>query len=173
MRRLSVSLLFFAGTLTFAQSSSDSPTTLNLKVPTFNTKQLLAQIAKTSGYRINSNFGCPVGFAASRQATGQIMSAGDAKQGPTQALHLTLDNRNTPAIESIEVNLGRCGAGDAVHEEEEKWQEPRKGRCPWGGAEVSGSRFAGLEHACERTFLNYYALDIIQRSERPQHYMFI
>jgi hypothetical protein len=104
MRRLSVSLLFLAGTLTFAQTSTNSPTTLT--VPSFNTKQLLAQTAQTHGYRIDSNFGCPVGFSASRQATGQIMSAGDAKQpGPTQALHLTLHRLSTPNIASIEVTV--------------------------------------------------------------------
>ena len=90
MRQLSVSLLFLAATLSFAQTSSSS-----------HTAQLSATITSA-----NSNLACPVGFSASRQATGQIMSAGDAKQPvPTQALHLTLTNRNNPAIATIEVTV--------------------------------------------------------------------
>jgi len=104
MLRLSVSLLLLASTFSIAQTSTNSSTTL--QVPTFNTKQLLAQVSQTHGYRGISNFGCPVGFSASRQATGQIMSAGDAKQpGPTQALHLTLHRLSTPDIASIEVTV--------------------------------------------------------------------
>jgi hypothetical protein len=101
MRRLSASLLIlFAGTLTFAQTSSNPPTALK-PIPNFTNGQIFGN----SG-RLTSNFGCPVGFSASRQAPGQIISAGDARQsGPAQGLHLTLDNRNTPAIESIEVRV--------------------------------------------------------------------
>jgi hypothetical protein len=104
MRRLSVSLLFLAATFAFAQTSSTPPPVLkDLPAHTFTTGQLLAEM---SIIRTNSNFGCPVGFSASRQATGQIMSAGDAKQPvPTQALHLTLTNRNNPAIATIEVTV--------------------------------------------------------------------
>ncbi len=86
MRRLSVSLLIIlAGASAFAQVS---PTTFTLQSP--------------------DSAGCPVGFFASRQATGQIMSAKDAKQaGPVQGLHLTLSHlTRTPAdIQSIEVTV--------------------------------------------------------------------
>jgi hypothetical protein len=86
MRRLSVSLLFIlASASTLAQVS---PTTFTLQS--------------------SDSSGCPVGFFASRQATGQIMSAKDAKQtGPVQGLHLTLSHlTSTPAdIQSIEVTV--------------------------------------------------------------------
>ena len=100
MRRLSVSLLFLTATFTFAQTPGNSPdVSKDLPVPKFTTGQVHVQ-------RLSNNFGCPVGFSASRQATGQIMTAGDAKEpGPTQALHLTLDNRNSPDITSIEVTV--------------------------------------------------------------------
>jgi hypothetical protein len=102
MRQLSVSLLFLAATFTFAQTPSNSPdVSKDLPVPKFTTGQVFAHLRRLSG-----NWGCPVGFTASRQATGQIMSAGDVKEpGPTQALHLTLDNPNTPDITSIEVTV--------------------------------------------------------------------
>lgn len=101
MHRLTTSLLIlFAGTFTFAQTSSNQPSVLK-HAPNFTIGQLYGN------YRgLPSNFGCPVGFTASRQATGQIMSAGDVGQSdPAQGLHLTLNNRNTPAIESIEVTV--------------------------------------------------------------------
>jgi hypothetical protein len=86
MGRFSVSLLFIlASASTLGQVS---PTTFTL------------QSSDTSG--------CPVGFYASRRATGQIMSAGDARQaGPGQGLHLTLSHlTSTPAdIQSIEVTV--------------------------------------------------------------------
>jgi hypothetical protein len=99
MRRLSVSLLFLlAGAFTFAQTSSNPP-----------------KISPTTGKAADSvvlyanrpdNAGCPVGFFASRQATGQIMSAGDARQaGPAQGLHLALNHLTQPAIESIEITV--------------------------------------------------------------------
>ena len=99
MRRLSVSLLFLlAGAFTFAQTSSNLP-----------------KISLTTGKAADSvvlyanrpdNSGCPVGFFASRQATGQIMTAGDAKQaGPAQGLHLILNRLTQPAIESIEITV--------------------------------------------------------------------
>jgi len=104
MRRLSVSLIFLlAATFTFAQTPTNPPdVSKELPVPKFTTGQVFTQYQRLSG-----NFGCPVGFAASRQATGQIMSAGDARQsGPVQGLHLTLKNlKNMPAIESIEVTV--------------------------------------------------------------------
>jgi hypothetical protein len=86
MRRLSASLFFLlAGTSAFAQVS---PTTFTL--------------------RSSDTLGCPVGFNASRQANGQIMSAKDANQNsPVQGLHLTLGHRGyTPRdIQSIEVTV--------------------------------------------------------------------
>ena len=86
MHRLSVSLLFIlASASTIAQVS---PTTFTL--------------------RSSESAGCPVGFFASRQANGQIMSAKDAKQnGPAQGLHLTLSHlTRTPAdIQSIDVTV--------------------------------------------------------------------
>jgi hypothetical protein len=86
MQRLSSLLVLFAGALTFAQTPGNP-------------------LAIKKG-DILANFGCPVGFSASRQAPGQIMSADDARQsGPAQGLHLTLDNRSAPAIESIEVRV--------------------------------------------------------------------
>jgi hypothetical protein len=101
MRRLSASLLIlFAGTFTFAQTPSNPPAALK-HIPNFTNGQISG-----NSQRLTSNFGCPIGFSASRQAPGQIMSAGDAGQsGPAQGLHLTLDNRNSPAIESIEVRV--------------------------------------------------------------------
>ena len=96
MRRFAVLLLLLAGTFTFAQTSSGPPSVL--KDPSSSAN---AQIFT------NNQIGCPVGFSASRQATGQLMSADDATQpGPTQGLHLTLRNLKTmPAIESIEVTV--------------------------------------------------------------------
>jgi hypothetical protein len=102
MRRSSVSLFFLlAGAITFAQTSSnphsvlkDSPTTVKGADPVI----LYANPPDNSG--------CPVGFSASRKATGQIMSAGDARQaGPAQGLHLTLNRLTAPAIESIEITV--------------------------------------------------------------------
>ena len=77
MRRFSVLLLLLAATFTNAQIVT------------------------------SEQIGCPVGFSANRQATGQIMNADDATQSaPAQGLHLTLRNlKNMPAIESIEVTV--------------------------------------------------------------------
>jgi hypothetical protein len=104
MRRLSVSLLILlAGTFTFAQTSSNPPdVSKDLPIPKFTTGHVFANYR-----RLPSSLGCPVGFAANRQAPVQIMSADDARQsGPTQGLHLTLQNlKNMPDIESIEVIL--------------------------------------------------------------------
>jgi hypothetical protein len=100
MRRLFASLVLLASTVTLGQSSSNPPTVIK-HVPNFTNGQLFA-----NSQRLTSNFGCPVGFSASRQAPYEVMTAGNAKQsGPTQGLHLTLDDRNTPPIESIEVRV--------------------------------------------------------------------
>jgi hypothetical protein len=102
MRRLAATLLLLSATFTFAQTPSNPPNvSKDLPVPKFTTGQVLAQVR-----RLSENFGCPVGFTASRQAAGQAMSASDTKQpGPTQALHLTLDKGNTPDITSVEVTV--------------------------------------------------------------------
>jgi hypothetical protein len=88
MRSLSAFvLLFFAVTVTVAQSSNNSPVVLT--VPS-----------------ANATTGCPIGFAASRQADFQTMLASDRSQpGPAQGLHLMLSHLNAPAIQSIEVTV--------------------------------------------------------------------
>lgn len=100
MLRLSASLLFLlAGTLTLAQAPSD---------PSAAFKESQAKIMLEQEIRrLSPNFGCPVGFAANRQAPVQMMSADDARRlGPVQGLHLTLRKlKNMPAIESIEVTV--------------------------------------------------------------------
>ena len=86
MRRLSATLVFLlASASAFTQVA---PTTFTIQS--------------------SDDSGCPVGFFASRQATGQIMSAKDAKQnGPVQGLHLTLSHHNyiPRDIQSIEVTV--------------------------------------------------------------------
>jgi hypothetical protein len=100
MRRLSISLLFLlASACTFAQTSSNPPTVLKNSSATGKAANSVILYAD----RLD-NSGCPVGFFASRKATGQIMTAGDAKQaGPAQGLHLMLDHLTAPAIENIEI----------------------------------------------------------------------
>jgi len=102
MRRLSISLLFLlAGAFTFAQTASNPP--LILKNSPTTGKAADSVILYTSR---PDNSGCPIGFFASRQATGQIMSAGDARQaGPAQGLHLVLYLLTQPTIESIEITV--------------------------------------------------------------------
>jgi hypothetical protein len=98
MLRFSACLLFvLAGTFTLAQAPDDPYAAL---------KDSLAK-AIEHNRRLSSNFGCPVGFAANRQAPVQMMSADDARRlGPVQGLHLTLRKvKNMPAIESIEVTV--------------------------------------------------------------------
>jgi hypothetical protein len=94
-------LLLLAGTVAFAQTSGNSPRFL---------KNSPAAEGPSAAVTFNTthpdNTGCPVGFYASRKATGQIMSAGDAKQaGPAQGLHLMLNHLTAPAIESIEITV--------------------------------------------------------------------
>jgi hypothetical protein len=101
MLRFSASLLFLlAGTFTLAQTPPNDPLTA--------AKDALAKTITVQRYRLlPSNFGCPVGFAANRQAPVQMMRADDARRlGPMQGLHLKLHNlKNAPAIESIEVTV--------------------------------------------------------------------
>jgi hypothetical protein len=96
MHRLSTLLLFLlVGACTFAQ-------TANHNYPTAASDQ--EQVFEAPARHLS--IGCPVGFAANRQGTAQVMSAGDAKQtGSTLGLHLMLDHLNEPAIESIEVTV--------------------------------------------------------------------
>jgi hypothetical protein len=102
MRRFSVSLLFLlASTFTFAQTSINPPAVYKNSPASGKAADSVVLYAD----RLD-NSGCPVGFFASRQATGQIMSAGDAKQaGPAQGLHLMLNHLAAPAIESIEITV--------------------------------------------------------------------
>jgi hypothetical protein len=99
MRRLSLSLLFLlAGAFTFAQTSTNPSLKNSITAKAADSVVLYANRPDNSG--------CPVGFFASRQATGQIMTAGDARQaGPAQGLHLTLNHLTAPAIESIEITV--------------------------------------------------------------------
>jgi hypothetical protein len=91
MQRLSASLLvLLAGTFTFAQAPNNP----------------LAHKSLGNWVRPAADSGCPVGFYASRQANGQILSASDAKQaGPAQGLHLMLNHLSGPAIQSVEVTV--------------------------------------------------------------------
>jgi hypothetical protein len=101
MRRLSVSLLLLAGAFASAQTSSNPPTVLKNSPTTAKAADSVILYAD----RLD-NSGCPVGFFARRQATGQIMTAGDARQaGPAQGLHLMLDHLAAPAIDSIEITV--------------------------------------------------------------------
>jgi hypothetical protein len=97
MRRFSTSLLIlFAGTFTFAQAPDH-----NLSVDALTPSQVLVI------HGMPSATGCPVGFFASREATGQIMSAADSRQkAPSQGLHLMLNHASAmPDIQSIEVTV--------------------------------------------------------------------
>jgi hypothetical protein len=97
MRRLSVSLLFLAGTFAFGQSAiqknpADSPTASGRGV-------VVRPI-------LSDNSGCPVGFFASRQAGSQMLNANDGKQsGFRQGLHFILEQFARPAIDNIEVTV--------------------------------------------------------------------
>jgi hypothetical protein len=97
MRRISASLLIlFAGSFTFAQAPDHSLS---------NSASAQRQVLEM--HIVPSATGCPVGFFASRRATGQIMSTADARQeGPAQGLHLMLNHSSsTPGIQSIEVTV--------------------------------------------------------------------
>jgi hypothetical protein len=113
MRSLSPSLLFLlASTFTLAQTSPtqngshrgndfNSPASPLQNQPTSTSVQTPATFPIPP-----ANFGCPVGFSASRQAGGQVLTAGEEKSaGSPQGLHLTFDQRFEPAIQSIEVTV--------------------------------------------------------------------
>jgi hypothetical protein len=97
MRHLSASLLFLiAGTVTFAQTSNNPPVGPS------------SSPAPTSFTIVpRSNEACPVGFFASRQTDAvQLTTATDAPpSGPSQGLHLTLQQRKTRSIQSVEVTV--------------------------------------------------------------------
>jgi hypothetical protein len=59
--------------------------------------------------------GCPVGFIASRQAGLQTLSIGQSHHsGSALGLHLELDHRDTPDIESVEVTVYGFSPGSRV-----------------------------------------------------------
>ncbi len=95
MRRISASLLIFAGTLTFAQTRAPKNPSSGTANPTLGT------------YSISSaSVGCPVGFNASRQGGLHALTAAEERRlGPGQGLHLTLDRLANPAIQSITVTV--------------------------------------------------------------------
>jgi hypothetical protein len=95
MNRLSTTLcLLLAAPLTFAQT----PGAAFNQAPEQNTVLRINNAA--------DNLGCPVGFLASRQATGQTLAASESHHSaPALGLHLELDRRDTPAIESVEVTV--------------------------------------------------------------------
>jgi hypothetical protein len=101
MYRLSLPLLLVIGAIALAQTSGNPPVLKN--------SPILEKTADSIVLRTTpqDNTGCPVGFYASRKATGQIMSAGDTRQaGPAaQGLHLMLNRLAEPGIESIEITV--------------------------------------------------------------------
>jgi hypothetical protein len=92
MIRISATLFLLAGTLSLAQApaavhseSNSSPVVLK---------------------SIPNGTECPIGFRADRLSTAQVLSAADVpKNGHALGLHLTLDHRTAPTIESIEVTV--------------------------------------------------------------------
>jgi hypothetical protein len=101
MYRLSLPLLLVTGAIAFAQTSGNPPVLKNSPILGKTADSVVLHTTPAD------NTGCPVGFYASRKATGQIMSAGDTRQaGPTaQGLHLMLDRLAEPGIESIEITV--------------------------------------------------------------------
>jgi hypothetical protein len=85
--------MLLAGTFAFAQAPDHNPSN--------NASALLEM------HIAPAVTGCPVGFFASRRATGQIMSTADSRQeGSSQGLHLMLNHSSsTPNIQSIEVTV--------------------------------------------------------------------
>jgi hypothetical protein len=86
MRRISASLLILAATVTVGQTPTPTiPAATTFRLPTS---------------------ACPVGFNASRRGGLQVLTAADERKlGPGQGLHLTLDRRTNPAIQSITVTV--------------------------------------------------------------------
>src|ERR1700733_13238114 len=89
MHRLPIALLLLPATALFAQSAA---------VPRTNSSAVLRGIPMGTD--------CPIGFRANRQASPQILSAGETqKNPPALGLHLTLDHQTAPAIEAIEITV--------------------------------------------------------------------
>ena len=89
MHRLHIALLLLPATALFAQSAA---------VPRTNSSVVLRSIPMGTE--------CPIGFRANRQATPQILSAGDTQKNTSAlGLHLTLDHQAEPAIESVEITV--------------------------------------------------------------------
>ncbi|MBB5327143.1 hypothetical protein [Tunturiibacter gelidoferens] len=89
MHRLFIALLLLPITASLAQSPAVPPT---------NSSVVLRSIPVGTE--------CPIGFRANRQASPQILSAGDTeKNTPALGLHLTLDHQTAPAIESVEITV--------------------------------------------------------------------
>jgi hypothetical protein len=92
MHRLFTALLLFPIATLLAQSPADHRTNSNA-----------ASVVLRS---IPIGTECPIGFRANRQASPQVLSAGDTqKNTPALGLHLTLDRQTAPAIESIEITV--------------------------------------------------------------------
>jgi hypothetical protein len=99
MSRHSSLLLLLASAFTFAQTSSN---------PSLKGSPTIGKSTEPVVHYANrpDNTGCPIGFSASRRATGHAMTASDARQaGPGQGLHLTLNHLTQPAIESIQITV--------------------------------------------------------------------
>jgi hypothetical protein len=96
MRHLSASVIFLlTAACTLAQTSNPPPSSAGKseKPTTFYLERA-------------DNFGCPVGFSASRQADVQTMLANSrGEAGPAQGLHLSLSHPAAPAIQSVEVTV--------------------------------------------------------------------
>jgi hypothetical protein len=110
MHRFSAVILFLlSGMFAIGQTPANSASTITV-LPANTVNQPLVYALTTP-----ANFGCPVNFSASRQASSQMMLAGDASNsGPIQGLHITLNRMNTPAIDSIEVTVYGLSANARV-----------------------------------------------------------
>ena len=97
MRYLSTSLFLLASAVALGQSSSTAAPA----------KSFVNTPASVTTFTVDpASSGCPVGFVASRQSNPQLETASDAtKHGPGQGLHLILNRRSHPDIQSIEVTV--------------------------------------------------------------------
>jgi hypothetical protein len=92
MHRLFASLLLLPGTALLAQSPTAPHTNSNASSIVLRSVPIGTE--------------CPIGFRANRQATPQVLTAGDTqKSSPALGLHLTLDHQTAPTIESIEITV--------------------------------------------------------------------
>jgi hypothetical protein len=103
MRRLSASLFLLASAVALSQTNNQTSSRAAAfenpaNTPMEATVSVLPIVPATSV--------CPIGFFASRQANLQLETASDAaKHGPAQGLHLILNRRSHPDIQSIEVTV--------------------------------------------------------------------